>query len=403
MNNINKINDAWIASGQKVNDLNAKINAALLDENFGTEEFKNLKNARDTEVIRRDSLKDQLDVERKVQEVVNADSKGEPLNENEKDLKNKFVQDFKDMVRHDPRMNAVTSATGDDGHAAGLTIPADIQTAIHVLVRQYASLQEYVNIESVSTPNGSRVYEKWSDIQPLVNLDDESATIGDNDDPKLMLIKYTIKRFAGISTATNTLLKDSAENILGWLSNWIAKKVVVTRNQAIIAVMNAVPKKPTLANFDDIKDMMITSVDPAIRSTSFFLTNTSGFAVLAKVKDAEGRYLMTNSVTNPETYMIGGKAVIEIADRWLPDTGTKDAPAHPLYFGDLKQAVTLFDRENMSLYTTDVGGGAFETDTTKIRVIDRFDVEATDAESFVAGSFTNIADQLATDSGTASK
>ena len=45
--------------------------------------------------------------------------------------------------------------------------------------------------------------------------------------------------------------------------------------------------------------------------------------------------------------------------------------------------------------TTNIGGGAFEKDQTKIRVIDRFDVEATDTEAFVAGSFSKIADQPA--------
>ena len=60
----------------------------------------------------------------------------------------------------------------------------------------------------------------------------------------------------------------------------------------------------------------------------------------------------------------------------------------------MSQAITLFDRENMSLLPTNIGAGAFETDTTKIRVIDRFDVKATDSEALVAGSFTAIADQV---------
>lgn len=397
MPNINKINDAWVASGQKVADLDAKISAALLDDKFDKEAFASLKKDRDTEAARRDSLKEAVDEERKAQEIINMNPKDiTPLNGNEEDIKNKFVKDFKDMIRHDPRMNAVTSSEAEDGSAAGLTIPSDIQTAIHTLVRQYASLEPYVNVEKVTTNKGSRVYEKFSGITPLVNLDDDSATIGNNDDPGLAIVKYVIKRFAGINTATNSLLKDTAENILAWLSDWIAKKVVVTRNLKIIEAMNKAPKKPTLANFDDIKHMANTAVDPAIRATSIFLTNTSGFDILTTVKDVEGRYLMQPSVTNPEVYMIGGKPVVEIEDRWLPDVGTKEAPAHPLYFGDLKQAVTLFDRENMSLYTTDVGGGAFETDTTKIRVIDRFDVQPTDTEAFVAGSFTTIADQQVT-------
>ncbi|MCW1021166.1 phage major capsid protein, partial [Streptococcus anginosus] len=93
----------------------------------------------------------------------------------------------------------------------------------------------------------------------------------------------------------------------------------------------------------------------------------------------------------PERYLLEGKQVIEIADRWLAD----NAGAHPLYFGDLKQAVTLFDREHMSIEASNVAGDAFSLDQTKIRVIDRFDVVTTDSEAFVAASFKTIADQEA--------
>ncbi|WP_143791695.1 phage major capsid protein, partial [Oenococcus oeni] len=90
-----------------------------------------------------------------------------------------------------------------------------------------------------------------------------------------------------------------------------------------------------------------------------------------------------------------GHPIVMISDRWLPSAGTASAPQYPLYYGDLSQAVTLFDRENMELLSTNIGAGSFEKDQTKIRVIDRFDVEPTDTEAFVAGSFTAIADQQA--------
>lgn len=392
MDNINKLNDAWIASGQKVSDINAKLNAAVLDEGFDEKAFNELKASRDTEVARRDALKDQLDTAR-AEEVVNMNENDQkPLNDSEKSIKDKFVSDFKAMVKGDRKvMNLIDSSTDSDGNAIGLTIPQDIQTAIHTLVRQFDSLEQYVNVEKVSTQSGSRVYEKWSDITPLANLDDENAEIGDNDDPKLSLVKYLIKRYAGITTMTNSLLKDTAENILAWLSGWIAKKVVVTRNNAILAVMQTAPKKPTIAKFDDVKDLVLNTVDPAIQATSMFITNQSGFTVLSKVKDATGQYLIQPNVTNPEIKQIEGKTVIVIADRWLPDV----SGSHPLYFGDLKQAVTLFDREQMSLLTTNIGGGAFEKDQTKIRVIDRFDVESTDIDAVAAGSFKTVADQPA--------
>ncbi|WP_251939481.1 phage major capsid protein [Limosilactobacillus reuteri] len=379
---INELNDAWIAKGQEVSDLNAKLNAAVLDDNFSKDKFAELKEQRDNLTAQRDAIKDQLD-EARANEVFRMNDKDKkPLNDKQIDLKDKFVRDFKDMV---------TSGKTEAGNA-GLTIPDDVQTTIHTLVRQYASLQNLVNVEHVTTPTGSRVYEKFSEIKPLANLDDETAQIGDNDDPELTTIKYLIKRYAGITTVTNTLLKDTAENILAWLSTWIARKVTVTRNQEILKVLDTASKKPTIANFDDIKDLQLNTLDPAIIATSSFVTNQSGFAVLAKVKDAQGRYMIQRDVTNPEQYRIGGKPVTVVADRWLPDV----SGSHPLYYGDFKQAVTLFDREDMSLLSTNIGAGSFEHDETKIRVIDRFDVEPVDGDAYAVASFKAVANQEAT-------
>lgn len=382
---INTLNNLWIEAGHNVEDLNEQINNALNDDNFSAEAFSDLKDKRDNAKVRRDALKEQL-VEAQARTVV--ESPKAPLNDKELEVKDQFINDFKDLIRGNFK-NLVGSNETDAPGNGGLTIPKDIQTTIHTLVRQYDSLQQYVNVEAVTTLSGSRVYEKWTDVTPLKPLE-TSAAIGDNDDPQLTTVKYLIKRYAGITTITNSLLKDTAENIIAWLSSWVAKKVVVTRNTEIIKAIDKLPTKPTLAKWDDIIDLE-AKVDPAIKQTSMFLTNTSGFTALKKVKNAMGDYLMERDVKSPTGYSIDGFPVKEVADRWLPNKST----AHPLYFGDLKQAVTLFDRENMSLLATNIGAGAFEYDLTKIRVIDGFDVATVDNEAFVPASFTAIADQTA--------
>ncbi len=382
---INTLNNLWIEAGHNVEDLNEQINNALNDDNFSAEAFSDLKDKRDNAKVRRDALKEQL-VEAQARTVV--ESPKAPLNDKELEVKDQFINDFKDLIRGNFK-NLVGSNETDAPGNGGLTIPKDIQTTIHTLVRQYDSLQQYVNVEAVTTLSGSRVYEKWTDVTPLKPLE-TSAAIGDNDDPQLTTVKYLIKRYAGITTITNSLLKDTAENIIAWLSSWIAKKVVVTRNTEIIKAIDKLPTKPTLAKWDDIIDLE-AKVDPAIKQTSMFLTNTSGFTALKKVKNAMGDYLMERDVKSPTGYSIDGFPVKEVADRWLPNKSA----AHPLYFGDLKQAVTLFDRENMSLLATNIGAGAFEYDLTKIRVIDGFDVATVDNEAFVPASFTAIADQTA--------
>ena len=379
---INELNDAWISKGQEVSDLNAKLNTAVLDDNFSKDKFAELKEQRDNLTAQRDAIKDQLD-EARAMEVKNMKAEDKkPLNKKELDIKDQFVKDFKNMV---------TSGKTGAGNG-GLTIPDDIQYAIHKLVRQFATLQNLVNVESVTTMTGSRTYEKLSDITPMSDLDDETAAIPDMDDPELTLIKYAIHRYAAIQTVTNSLLKDTVENILAWLSDWVAKKVTVTRNAKIIEAMGKPAKKPSIASFDDIKDLENNTLDPALMPSASFVTNQSGYNVLSKVKDAQGRYMLQRDVTQPDVYRLDGKTITVVADKWLPDI----SGAHPLYYGDLKQGITLYDREYMSLLSTNVGAGAFEHDLYKVRVIDRFDVEVIDDGAWATASFKTVANQQAT-------
>lgn len=387
MKNINQLKDAFDMAGQKVQDLEDEraqfaIDLGKDENSHSVDDIKklnaSLKNAKMAQELAKSAYED-----------ARANLNAEPVNKKPlpvKDgkpdaqaMKNQFVKDFK---------NLVTSGTTGTGNA-GLTIPEDIQLQIRTLTRSFASLESLVNVENVTTSHGSRVYEKLADITPLKDLDDESALIGDNDDPELTVVKYLIHRYAGITTVTNTLLKDTVDNIIQWLVNWAAKKDVVTRNAKILEVMGKAPKKPTISKFDDIKDLENNTLDPAIESTSSFITNQSGYNILSKLKDAEGRYLMQPDVTSPDKYMIDGKPVVRIADKWLPDV----SGSHPLYFGDLKQGITLFDRQQMQIDTTNVGAGSFEHDTTKLRFIDRFDVQLIDDGAFASASFKTVADQ----------
>jgi phage major capsid protein, HK97 family len=390
---INELNDAWIAKGQAVSDLNAQLNTAVLDDNFSADKFAELKTKRDNMVAQRDAIKDQLD-EARAAEIIKMDNKKDrkPLNEKEKSLKDMFVKDIKNMVhgRFDLVKSDATVDTNGDG-SFGLTIPQDIQTAIHELVRSMATLQNYVTVEHVGTNRGSRVYENENDIKPMVKMD-EGSQIPGADPSKLHTIKYLISDYGAMYTLTNDLLMDSAEAILDYLTRQIAKKDAVTRNVAILSVMNAAPKKPTISKLDDIKDLSNNTLDPAIEATSIFITNQSGYNILSKIKDAEGRYLVQPDITQPGRYQIDGHQVVRIADKWLPDV----SGSHPLYYGDFKQSVTVFDRQDMQLLATNLAGGAYETNTYKVRVIDRFDVQATDTGAMAVGSFKTVANQQAT-------
>ena len=182
--NLEELKNAWVEAGSKVSDLNASLNAALINDEKTEQDVLDLQAQVKTARAKRDALKEQV-VNMEAEQVENVQKA--PLNKDEKDLKNKFVKDFKAMVKGDPQVVAlINSDTDEAGNAVGLTIPSDVRTAINELVRQYDSLQQYVNVESVTTSNGSRVYEKWSDVTPLTELDAENGEIPDNDDPNLL-------------------------------------------------------------------------------------------------------------------------------------------------------------------------------------------------------------------------
>lgn len=400
---INKLHDEWIAAGQKADDLlNKKVslteryhsdyqNMSESDKETFRKEMENVAQNYKDAVSARDFAKQTYVDAKAAEKPIDkkpVDKKETKEEKDRKGIKN-FISNMKNMVTSGRIPDGADTTTDPDGSNAGLTIPEDIQTRINKFMREFTSLENLVAVENVSISSGSRVYEKLSDIKPLANLDDESGKIPDNDDPSLIKISYHVQRYAGISTATNTLLADSDENILNWLINWASRKDVVTRNQAILDVMGKAPAKPTITSFDDIKDLENNTLDPLIIATSSYVTNQSGFNVLSKMKDAEGRYLIQPNVTNPEIKEIGGHLVTVIGDKFLPDV----SGAHPLYFGDLKQGIRLYNRQQMSVMSTNVGAGSFETDTTKIRFIDRFDVELIDDGAFAAASFKNISDQ----------
>lgn len=400
---INTLNNLWIEAGHQVEDLNEKMNIALQDNNFSEEEFKNLKEERDTAKVRRDELKNQLEEARanaRVQDVLKMDDKDVKLTSKEKVVKDAFIKNFKALVTghfsnaSSPATTGLMSSSREDNTAGngGLTIPKDVRTAIIQLTRQYDNLQDLVTVEATEVPDGSRNIETFSTITPLQKVDDEDTDIQDFESPKAKLIKYAISEFAGVITVTNSLLKDSAENILAWLEDYVAKKVVVTRNAAVIDILGKAPKKATLTTWDDIKDLYY-DIDPALRSNGIWVTNTAGIKALAKVKNNDGDPVLQHDPTQEDVYLIEGKRIREVADRWLPDTA-KDT--HPLYFGDYKAYATLFDREHMELAYSDSAGNAFYRNQRKLRVIDRFDIQVVDEEAIAVGSFSKIADLVPT-------
>lgn len=295
----------------------------------------------------------------------------------------------------------MTEADPSSGESdGGFTVPQDISTEIKELRRAGNDLEQYVNVERVTTMSGSRVIEKDADSTPWADVD-EGEAFPDADTPKFLQIKYKIGKKGGILKTTYELLQDTAENILAYLNKWIAKKSRATRNAAILKVLDAMTasKEVAVTGFDDLKDVFNVKLDPAIAASSIVLTNQDGFNYLDKLKDSDGNYIMQKDVTDATKMLLFGRyPVIRVSNKVLKSAvvAPQEEPAkdgsetYPLYIGDLKEAATLFDREKISIELSTEAGDLWAKDLTGIKVRDRFDVQPVDKSAVVKGEITIV-------------
>lgn len=279
-------------------------------------------------------------------------------------------------------VNAAGPLKESEGENGGYLVPEDVRTAINEYRRSFVSLKDYVDVRSVVVPSGSEVYEKTSQLTGLTNIT-ELGEIQEMNAEVFEKITYAVKNFGGILPVSRFLLQDSPENLLAYLGKWFMKKQVVTENKEIIAVLKTLTKK-AITKVDEIKEAFNVTLDPIFLDNTKVLTNQDGFNVLDSLKDKNGNYLLQPVVTDPTKRILLGKEVIVLPNTHLPN---ETANKFPLYIGDLKEAVRVYELNELEIKSTDVGGKAFTRNSYDTRLITRFDVKAIDKEAVVKLEF----------------
>lgn len=272
----------------------------------------------------------------------------------------------------------------------GLIVPQDIQTRINEIMRQLNDLSQYIRVETVNTLSGSRVLEADNVMTPF-QVVAEYEQIQEMANPKFTPVTYQLVKRAGYLPLTSELLADTDQNIIQYVSNWIARKVVVTKNTLITGLLQGL-QPVQLANFDAIKKVLNVDLDPAISLNSVIITNQDGYHWLDTQKDQDGRYLLTDDITQPGRKLFKGRPVVVVPNRYLPTIqGTPDAQGTPtpdlapIFIGNGEQFAVLFTRGVYELASTTEGGDAWRKDTTELRVITRDDLKMWDAAAMVYG------------------
>ena len=287
-----------------------------------------------------------------------------------------------DIVHRAVKNEGMTEGTPADG---GLIVPSDIQTMIREQMRALSPLSELFTVETVSTNTGSRV----RDTAPTNGFTKvaEMDTISKDDKPAFTKVEFTVEDYALIVPVSNDLLNDTDQNLLAYLSRWLGKKAVITENKLLLTLLTALDGSAAAITesgaLKAIKKLVNVTLDPIFGVSASFLTNQSGFNFLDSLEDNSGRPLLQVNPADRTQYMVGGRAVHVVSDAVLPNKTTA-----PLYVGDFKSFGTLFRRQAMEIASTNVGGNAWNTNSTEVRAITRLAVAKFDDKAVAAGKIT---------------
>jgi len=348
------------------------------------------------------SLQEKVDLQRELEETEarglggkELDDKGNVEERDMKELESEYRSIFLRGIRRRPITSEQRSiiaeyerrAVMNEGETnpaipdgdVGMVVPQDIQTRINTLMREWNDLSQYVTVENVSTLSGSRVLETDADMTPFAVVD-EYGQIQETDNPKFTTVTYKVKKRAGYLPLTNELLADNDANLLNYVTNWIARKAVHTRNTQIIALLRTLTPK-ALDDVKAINTVLNVDLDPAISLSSIILTNQDGFNWLDNQVDGIGRPILQEDITQPGRKLFKGRQIVVASNRHLPTVDDKA----PFFIGNLKQFMVLFNRRFFELASTREGGDAWRRDTTELRTIMRDDYVKWDEAAAVFG------------------
>lgn len=333
-------------------------------------------------------LKSELEVEKKALENdkiaagqkfdEHKSEKGKETNSTEK-----FANDIKLLAT-----KKLSEGVNDDG---GYTVPEDIQTKINQYKTADFSFEDYIDKENVTTAKGSRIYQKKTDVTGFSKVD-EGSDFAEIAEPKFEKQTFEITEKGGVLAVTNSLLRDTAENIENVIVEWFAKNRRATINNDVLTLLATKTKTAITDVVKGLKKVVNVTLGAAYAGTSKIYTNDDGVDLLDNLVDTNGRPLLNPIPTEPKKLQLSvGARVIEIVNvpnSVLKTTGKKI----PFVVGDLHEAIKRFDRQSLEIKGSDIASvgslNAFSQNLTLFRGIMRDDTKLKDNDAFVYCEYT---------------
>ena len=293
------------------------------------------------------------------------------------------IAEFADAARNYFK-NTMTEGTNKDG---GYTVPEDIATQVKNYREAFFDMSKFVTVEPVSTKSGSRTYQKKAVVTGF-QLVGEGQAIPGLAQPEFERVNYSIKKYAGTIPVSRELLNDTDANLVRIIMRWFGRNSAMTRNNLIFRILQA-KQQTEIGGMNDLRTAINVTLGSVYKPTSAIYVNDDALNYIDGLVDGQGRPFLNPDPTAPAQmrFRVGANVIpiVPIPNAFLP---TVEGVA-PIIIGDLKEAITLFDREQLSIDRSDVAAttafNAFEQVGTIFRGIERMDTVEVDSDAFVYG------------------
>lgn len=198
------------------------------------------------------------------------------------------------------------------------------------------------------------------------------------------------KKAAAIVEVSNELLQDTGVDLAGYLSQHFTDEIgellegqylngdatdanlqgILTADDGKATPTLLIERVPSAAATIDTDDILAlwAALPAKYRKNATFVCNSAMEAVLRKLKDGDGRYLMVNDLTQGLGNTLLGRPLVTTEE--FP--GTLAAGTDALMVGDFQKAVYIADKAGIDIQRNDAIG--FNKDVTAFRAIFRTDI-----------------------------
>ncbi|CTQ34241.1 phage major capsid protein [Jannaschia rubra] len=258
-------------------------------------------------------------------------------------------------------MNTAVSAEG------GYLVDPQTADTVKSVLKSSASIRSVANVVNVEATS----YDVLVDHTEMgAGWATENGTIAETASPMFDRISIPLHELSAMPKASQRLLDDAAFDIEGWLATRIADKFATSEAAAFIEGDGV--DKPTgfltyghvaeanwtwgklgyvatgaATDFDEDKASdcivdLVYALGAKYRANATFVMNSKTAGAVRKMKDADGRFLWTDSLAAGQPAQLMGYPVLIAED--MPDIG---AGATAVAFGDFRAGYTVAERPDL--------------------------------------------------------